>query len=504
MTKVPAQLWPLLIVVVAGAIALARWTAVDRRRISAIWAFAALAVMTGAVSLVPTLEPRQARIASEVARAFCEIAAIQFTSLLLIQVILRRFALPRIASDLFAGLGYLLVLMNMLARLGVNVTGLIATSAVFTAVIGFGLQDLLGNLAGGLSLQLERSIRQGDWLKTDLGVGQVRMVRIRHTAIATPDGDTILIPNSMLTKQPVTVIGRLPGETPSTPNHRKLITFAVEYRHSPAQVIEVVEEALSSSPIEGMSDQPAPRCVIVDYRSLDVLYGVLVWLTRPGNEHSDSSVVRTRLYYALTRVGIPLSTIPQSIQLEDSRGAGHGRLGDERGGRQTLARIPIFQSLTTDENRAVWNMLERLRFAPGEYILHEGDEGDSLYILARGTVRVTLRNGASDRELAILHPGQFFGEMSLLTGERRSASVIATEEVDCHRLKKDDFRKVLDRRHELAEEISLVLTARQSGLETARRSIAAESLAVSQPHNPELLVRIRRFFGLTRASDGKI
>ncbi len=503
MTKVPAQLWPLLTVVVLGAIGLAKWTKVDRRRVSAIWAFATAAVLTGAVSMLPALDPPQARVAAEVSRAFCEIAAIQFASLLLMQVILRRFALPRIASDLFAGLGYLLVLLNLLARLGVNVTGLIATSAVFTAVIGFGLQDLLGNLAGGLSLQVERSIRQGDWIKTDLGVGQVRMVRIRHTAIETPDGDTILIPNSMLTRQPVTVIGRLPGETPSTPHHRKLIAFSVEYRHSPARVIEVVEEALSSSPIEGMSDQPAPRCVIVDYRPQDVLYGVLVWLTRPGIEIVDTSVVRTRIYYALTRSGIPLTPIPQAIHLEDGGGTGYARLDDERAGRQALARIPIFQSLTADENRAVWSMLERLRFAPGEYILHEGDDGDSLYILERGQVKVTLANGGAPRELAMLHPGQFFGEMSLLTGERRSANVIAVDEVECHRLKKSDFKKVLDRRHELAEEISLVLAARQAGLEDARRSIAEESLAASNTHDRDLLARIRRFFGLTGSASAK-
>jgi small-conductance mechanosensitive channel/CRP-like cAMP-binding protein len=499
--KVPAQLWTLLVVVVAGAVALARWTPVDRRRISAIWAFAGLAVLTFAISLAPTLEPRQRLVAAETARAFSEIAAIQFASLLLIQVILRRFALPRIASDLFAGLGYLLVLLNLLARLGVNVTGLIATSAVFTAVVGFGLQDLLGNLVGGLSLQIERSIRQGDWIKTDLGVGQVRMVRIRHTALETPDGDTILLPNSMLTKQPVTVFGRLPGGTTLSPSHRKLITFPVEYRHSPARVIEVVEEALSSSPIEGMSETPAPRCLIVEYRSLDVLYGVLVWLTRPAQEYVDASVVRTRIYYALTRIGIPLASIPQSVNLEDTRGAAQGRLDEERGGRQTLNRIPIFQSLTGDENRAVWNMLERLRFAPGEYILHQGDEGDSLYILERGKVKITLKNGNGAREIAVLHPGQFFGEMSLLTGERRSANVIAAEEVECHRLKKDDFRKVLDRRHELAEEISLVLAARQSSLETARRTIAEESQSISHDHDQELLARIRRFFGLTGFSD---
>ena len=115
---------------------------------------------------------------------------------------------PGILIELTIGAGYIAIILDLLARVGVNLTGIIATSAVATAVIGFSLQDVLGNLAGGLVMEFEQAIAEGDWIRTDQYFGQVRSVRLRHIALETPDGDTILVPNSAITRSPVTVIGR--------------------------------------------------------------------------------------------------------------------------------------------------------------------------------------------------------------------------------------------------------------------------------------------------------
>ncbi len=200
---------------------------------------------------------------AEVDRALAEIIVLHLGVILLFHVALGRLRLPRILSELAIGAGYIAIFLGLLTRTGVNLTGIIATSAVATAVIGFGLQDLMGNLAGGLVLELEQAISEGDWIRVDHFVGRVRTVRMRHTALETPDGDTVLAPNSMLIRSPVTVLGRIVGAGLPI-RSRRLLSFQLPYGFSPPAVIEAVEQALRATPMEGIAADPAPRCILVD------------------------------------------------------------------------------------------------------------------------------------------------------------------------------------------------------------------------------------------------
>src|SRR5262249_49446959 len=146
---------------------------------------------------------------------------------------------------------------------------------------------------------------EGDWIRTDQFFGEVRSVRVRHTALETPDGDTILVPNSAVTRSAVTVLGRTTATARGPIKHRKLVTFQLPYSHSPTAVTAAVEQALVASPMEGVAEDPQPRCVIVDFHPQHVQYGALVWLMRPGLEYLDVSRVRTRIAFALGRMGAP-------------------------------------------------------------------------------------------------------------------------------------------------------------------------------------------------------
>ena len=259
--------------------------------------------------------------ALEAGWALAELAGVHLFVILLFHVVLRRWSPPEIVSDLTLGAGYLVVFFAMLPRVGVNLTGIIATSAVATAVIGFALQDTLANLAGGLTLEFEQSVRQGDWLETERGTGRVRHVRMRHTAIETPDGDTILIPNSAIMKSLVKVLGRLPGQLDGVVRHRKLIPFSLSYHHDPLAVVDAVDAALAAAQIDGVWTEPRPKCVIVQYHPQHVDFGVLVWLSRPALEYLDTSAVRARIFLALQRLGSPLEPISTVVDLHHAPGA---------------------------------------------------------------------------------------------------------------------------------------------------------------------------------------
>jgi len=132
---------------------------------------------------------------------------------------------PRILRDLVVACAYISVGFTLLANNGVSFTGLITTSAVLTAVIGFSLQDTLGNIMGGLALQMEKTINVGDWVRVNQQVGRVKEIRWRHTALETRNWDTLVIPNSILMKGQVLVLGRRTGQPIL---HRQWVYFNVD------------------------------------------------------------------------------------------------------------------------------------------------------------------------------------------------------------------------------------------------------------------------------------
>jgi len=435
----------------------------------------------------------------ESARAIEKVIGLHLAAVLLFRVILRRLRVPSILIELAIGAGYIVIILDLLARVGVNLTGIIATSAVATAIIGFSLQEVLANLAGGLVMEFEQAIAEGDWIRTDQYFGQVRSVRLRHTALETPDGDTILVPNSAIMRSPVTVLGRTTANTSGLVKHRKLLTFQLPYRYSPTTVTASVEHALMASPIEGIAEDPLPRCVIVDFSPLYVQYGALVWLLRPGMEFVDSSRVRTRITFALSRLGAPLIPISQVVDLRQDAAAQESLDAAEMDRFAALRGIEILHSLNKEETRQLASRMKKASFAPGEVILRQDDEGDSLFILTRGRVRILLTNEAGlSEQVANLAPGDFFGEMSLLTGEKRTATAVAMDEVDCYCLAKPDMQALLSERPSLAEEISAVLGRREMGLAAARDKLDEESMRQKEiQRRGDMLSRIRRYFAVS-------
>src|SRR5213075_645695 len=94
--------------------------------------------------------------------------------------------LPMIATDLLIGFGYILSTLGVLSQHGVNPTGALATGAVVSAVVAISLQSTLGNILGGVALQLDGSIHEGDWIQLENGKqGRVRAIRWRHTVVET-------------------------------------------------------------------------------------------------------------------------------------------------------------------------------------------------------------------------------------------------------------------------------------------------------------------------------
>jgi len=426
-------------------------------------------------------------------------AFVNLGSIFIFEVVLEPLRLkpPRIMRDLLLAFGYVVAAITLLSSVGkVDLSGIIATSAVLTAVIGLSFQDTLGNMMGGMALQLERAIAVGDWIRIDNQEGLVREIRWRHTAIETRNWDTIIVPNSVLMRSQVTILGRRRG---APRQHRQWVNFNVDFRYSPSLVIDLVESALRAESIPNIAATPAPNCILMEFKESFGTYAVRYWLTDLALDDPTNSIVRTRIYFALKRAGIPLS-IPAQTLFVTSDDLSRKERKDaaviaER--VSTLSHIELFHTLTDEERRSLAAKLRVAPFGPGEAMTRQGAEAHWLYVIISGDaeVRVTVDSTGVSEKVATLHAGDFFGEMGMMTGEPRAATVMALSNVECYRLDKEAFNEILQDRPEIAEDISRILARRRVELDAAREDLNEEAKrARLRFHQVDLLARIKRFF----------
>jgi CRP-like cAMP-binding protein len=213
--------------------------------------------------------------------------------------------------------------------------------------------------------------------------------------------------------------------------------------------------------------------------------------------------VRTRIYFALRRVDIPFSIPAHSIFVtEEDANRQQRKSAQELTDRsEALSRLELFATLTDEERRELAAGLKYAPFVRGEAMTRQGAEAHWLYLISKGDaeVRVTVDGSKSSERVATLTDGDFFGEMGLMTGAPRSATVIALTDIECYRLDKETFRATLKSRPEIAEDISSILARRRVELEATREGLTDETKKRRmRAHQSDLLQRIQNFFTLDK------
>jgi CRP-like cAMP-binding protein/small-conductance mechanosensitive channel len=414
---------------------------------------------------------------------------------------LARWDFPDILHDLTVGAAYVVAAGWLMHQAGVNLTSIIATSAVVTAVVGLSLQATLGNVVGGLALQVDDSFQEGDWIEFEnKQQAQVKKVRWRHTVLETRDSDTLIVPNGQLMGQAIKVLGKRDGQ--SVP-HRQWVYFCVDFRFSPADVISVVNKALLAAPITGVVQDPAANCICNDLarenRDGYVLYAVRYWIDDLWRSDTTNSDVRERVYLALKRADIPLA-IPAAalfVSQDDSARAERKAARAVESKLDALDDIELFKHLDADERHSLARAARNTPFGRAEVITRQGAQANWLYVLTKGEVEVRVSTADGERRVAVLTAPSFFGEMALMTGQPREATVVALTEVTCLRIDKADFQGILQRRPAIAERISEILAARRVELDAARGGLDADAQKQRLSNeNVRILSGIKQFFGL--------
>jgi small-conductance mechanosensitive channel/CRP-like cAMP-binding protein len=416
------------------------------------------------------------------------------------EALLSQRAVPRILADVlmaFVLIGFALYRMNVA---GVNIAGIVTTSAIITGVIAFSLQEALGNLWGGIALQVDNTCRIGDWIRVDDLMGKVVSIRWRYVAIATNDDETIIVPNSTLMKQKVTVIGRRGDDR--VPWRRK-IEFFTGYDVPPSRVIAIVDAALGRAEIPFVARSPEPSARVVKFDASSIRYAVRFWVNEPFHDEWIDSQVALHAHSALGRHGIEMPFPHHVLTMMPPRDVATRREEVLSARVELLRRIELFAVLTEGEQRALAAELVDCPFVAGDVISRQGEVADSLYVLARGRVDV-FRSASGDEaggraRLATLEAPACFGEMGLLTGQARTATTVACDEVLCYRLDKPGFDAVVLARPELIVELSKVQAARIAANDATLHALDEEARAHrTSSLAAELLHRIQSFFGVRK------
>jgi CRP-like cAMP-binding protein len=355
---------------------------------------------------------------------------------------------------------------------------LLATSAVGAVVLGFALQDTLGNLFAGLAIQIEKPFRVGHWVEVGGREGQVHEITWRATKLRTKAGQFLVVPNSVIGKEPL-----LNFSEPTAPT-RVEVEVGAGYSTPPNEVKRALLEAVGNAPLAMRT--PDPQVVIKAFGGSSIDYLVLFWIEDYATDRMARDQVRTNIWYTFRRLNIE---IPWPIQIQYERQEEPIRTDAHvMAAADHLGTVDLFATQTLEARLQLATAARHHLFAAGEAMVRQDAEGDSMFVLLSGRARVLLE--PSGKEVAVIPVGGFFGEMSMLTGAPRTATVRAIEDTQALEISASDFRELARANSMLLEHISSVVTARRTGLDEARASAAA---AIVPEAKQTFLARMRKY-----------
>lgn len=421
-------------------------------------------------------------------------AGVELSKWLLAEFALRpqRLRIPLFFVDLLGWLVLIGAALLVISRVfALDLTGLLVGSTVVSAIIALSLQQLLGSLFSGIALQLEGPFQVGDWVLIDGYEGKVVRLNWRTLTITTLRNECVILPNNQIAQS------RIVNFTSPGPMVACDLLVGVSRAHPPGQVKAVLRSAFAG--IEGLAPTQPPQVMIWEYADSYIKYGIRYWLHDFGLKLVLHDAVLTRVWYALQRAGMDFSVPLREINMHMIAPDHEQETAQERSQEIIVALqpVPLFEVLSGGQLDQIASHARLQRFAEGETLVSEGEPGDSLFIIKSGRAGVYVNNGEGQPiPVAERGAGEYFGEMSLLTGAPRSASVVAARDMEVVVIDRHAFTHVLAADPTILEALLDALDQRRSITESR---LAEENAKASQTRAQErasLVERIGSFLGI--------
>ena len=367
-------------------------------------------------------------------------------------------------------------------------TGLLTGSGIAAIVLGLAGQNLLSGVIAGMSLQINRPYKVSDWLKVGDTYGEVMEINWRSTRLRTNDGIYLDIPNNEIVKSTIVNL-HYPTEV-----HAMRIRVGLDYNVPPNRVKDALVRAAQSA--KNVLPSPPVKVFLVEFGDHAVTYEIKYYMGNHARFNETNDAVRTNVWYELKRQRINIPYPIRTLQLE--RRSQPAPEGHEEA-RVILRGEPLFQCLSDGQIDNLVKQSELNHFGRGEHVIEEGAEGDSMFILLRGAAEVSVSKNGSTIPVATLSSGDCFGEMSLLTGEKRSATVRADGDCYVMEISKETMAEVIRDSPECMKQLSELLAKRKMETEGILKDAAissADQAAKQREYTATFLRRLKTFFAL--------
>ncbi len=396
--------------------------------------------------------------------------------------------IPKFLQDI-AGLVIFLVAVLLVLSIGYEqkVPGLVAGSGIVAVILGFAMQDLLGNIISGIALHIGQPFKPGDWLMFENHHAEVIEVNWRSTRLRTNDDVCLDIPNNQIVRHTILNLSY------PTRCHAMRITVGVDYSVPPNRVKKVIAEAAATA--FGVVAHPAPKVFLKDFGDSAIIYELKFSMERDDLFNDIFDSIKTNIWYGLNRAEMKIPFPIRTLKIDRAAQAANEISAVARAG---LRGQSIFQCLSDAQMEQLLDSARLLRYGAGEKIIQQNAQGDSMFVLLHGSAGVHVGADGAQTLVATLGAGAPVGEMSLLTGEKRSATVIAQTDCDVLEIRKSVFAELLENNEMLLQKLSELLAQRRMENEGALASASEKKTldARKEEYTKTFFTKLRSFFEL--------
>ena len=367
------------------------------------------------------------------------------------------------------------------------IAGLVASSGLVTLIIGLAIRDMIADFFSGIAMNIERPYSIGDWVELEPGlVGRVTELNWRSTRLVTQSHRTVIVPNNNLASRQF-INYSLPQR-----RYRESLQIALNYTTDPERAENILTAAIMATP--GLSEGADHNVRIQSFSERGVTYEIRFWIDDLAKKVSLRHRLAGNVLRYLHQAGVPIPYGQQEVLLTRERKLRAERRLDVR---RLLSRMDLFSGLTREELTRLADCVVARDYLKEHVIFERGDEGTALYLLVEGIAEATVDMNDDGPAHAKIEPGQAFGEMSLLTGAPRAATVRAVTDVHALEIRRDDLEPIFRARPEIANDLAEVMAhrLRDNRASAARRHTSANDDG-HRSRARHIAGRITQFFGL--------
>lgn len=384
----------------------------------------------------------------------------------------------RLAVYLMAGIASLRLVFQ------VDLSAIITTTTVLTAAIAFAMQTTLSNAFYGFMVQIDPLMSRGNWITIPEKslFGEIVNVGFRYITLRTLENNQVLVPNAVVVQSVVTTHGSFTDAV----QERAALTMivALPYELPPEQAKSILMQVMQEESL--LLHEPPPTVRLQGMSDSSINYKLKFWLADPAQRDVALSELQTKAWYAVHRSGWSFPFPHRQLVSSPPRESFPNQQDAVLDG---LRHSHLFEVLSENEVARLTANALVCPFAPGETVVRQGDAGSSLYFVLRGEVSVEV----DGHQVALLGRGRMFGEMSLLTGEVRRATIRAQGEAVLAELPKSAIAELLTTNEKLMDKLSDALARHTAVNQQQFDRLDSADAAGTGPI--DYLKRLRAFFG---------